>query len=116
MLDPPVVEVERDSVHSPIGKTVELRCKAHGQPKPTQTWYRNVGERLLPVRGHGYDIMDNKHPNEPSILTIQSVLEKDYGVYTCFSRNTFNQNGSASIEVTGMFIDVYAEIPREFIN
>jgi len=98
--DPPVVEVKTDSIHSPVDKAVEFRCSVHGQPQPTQSWYKMDGNnQRQPIRqGGGYQLRPGHHT---STLHIERVKQGDYGTYICYATNAFNQWGNATILLTG---------------
>lgn len=67
-------------VNQPEGSTVRLKCKAHGQPRPTVTWYHN--NRLIPGE------------SQPSwMLKLGDVREENSGKYTC---RVTNKGGSVN--------------------
>lgn len=101
------METKQNSVHSAIGKSVELRCVSHGQPKPTLKWYksdRNNKSTLVPLEQRkGYQMRSDRNTH---ILFITNMTENDFGTYTCEARNGFPKAGVAVIEVVGKVVRV----------
>ena len=73
------------------GKTITLRCRVFGAPKPLVRWIRD-GEELT---GGRYRVM------ESGDLEINSVSFVDAGTYTCMAQNKFgsdNKTGSLVVK------------------
>ena len=68
-----------------IGATLNVTCRADGNPLPNVTWQKNsTGEMFKTKRG--------------SQQLIMSLGEDDFGIYTCVARNHLGKQ-EVSIEV-----------------
>jgi len=86
-VDPPEIEIERDSVNSGKGYDAELACVVHAEPKATVVWYKD-GVQLR--------LSDSKHEFVQKMahfwtLHIKGVEMEDFGNYTCVANNTLGR-------------------------
>lgn len=80
--DAPVVEIERESVNSGLGRKAQLMCKVLAEPKANVTWYKD-GARLPPMP------RDPELPSHIWRLQLDSVSKSDYGRYACAAHNGY---------------------------
>ena len=78
------VEVELETVVAEVGEDVELRCVAHGIPRPSVQWMKN-GE---PVVATDYIHLEGVGG---SILRILGMIPSDAGSYQCTASNHLGQ-------------------------
>lgn len=97
----------------PVGKQVEITCKAFGRPAPEVTFRKHTSLKPL-VKGLQPEddrieltsIQDNQRGETIASLNIQSVLRKDDGLYECIATNkvaTAYKNGHLTVEFPPTF-------------
>ena len=72
------------------GKSVELRCRAEGNPTPRVEWTREPGRYLSP---------GGSRQAGPA-LTISRAERADTGLYTCTATNGVGSPASTSLHLT----------------
>lgn len=78
-------EVGYKTARMEIGATLNLTCRADGNPLPNVTWLKNsTGE-----------VSETKQGSQQ---LIKSLAEDDFGIYTCIARNHLGKQ-EVSIEV-----------------
>ncbi|GLV37958.1 Neuroglian [Carabus blaptoides fortunei] len=88
-LAPEITEPLRD-MNTVDHKTIIMKCRVFGVPKPRVEWYRS-GKKLT---GGRYEVWNNGD------LQIQNVQFSDAGEYTCYASNKFGQvEASTSLRV-----------------
>lgn len=87
------------------GETVEMKCLAEGEPKPTVQWYKD-GQQLNDSKKYTYE------PNEYSIanaeLSFENAQQEDRGSYMCIIHTEFGQyNASTFLRVKSVYAPLY---------
>ncbi|CAL4159892.1 unnamed protein product, partial [Meganyctiphanes norvegica] len=91
----PDINTEEAILHTGKGDSAKLVCIVHGRPLPTVAWYKS-GEPVnidRHISSH-----DGAHHHT---LTIDQVIDKDFGEYTCEASNTYGIARS-SLSLTGL--------------
>lgn len=97
----------------PVGKSVEITCKAFGRPAPQVTFRKHTSDNPY-VAGIQPDddriiltsIPDNAKGETVAVLTIQNILRDDDGLYECIATNkvaTAYRNGHLTVEFPPSF-------------
>ena len=64
-----------------LGKSWNITCQARGNPAPTVEWIRKNGNKSVTSREYG---------SSGVVLSIDSVVEDDLGIYFCVALNSKN--------------------------
>ncbi|KAH9489612.1 hypothetical protein Btru_037521 [Bulinus truncatus] len=92
---PPGIFLEPDyDVFYKAGETVQMPCKATGEPKPTYYWNRN--EIVFNPSGNGDRIVQLP---DAGTLVINMTDPKDEGIFQCFAVNDFGRSASKKINL-----------------
>ncbi|XP_015114618.1 fasciclin-2 isoform X2 [Diachasma alloeum] len=97
----------------PVGKQVEITCKAFGRPPPEVTFRKHTTVKPF-VKGLQPEddriqlqaMYDNQRGETVASLTIQNILRKDDGLYECIATNkvaTAYKNGHLTVEFPPSF-------------
>ncbi|XP_021953705.1 receptor-type tyrosine-protein phosphatase F isoform X1 [Folsomia candida] len=81
----PVVQIERTSVNSGLGRKAQLVCVVLAEPKANVTWYKD-GERITPP------IRDPEWPAHIWKLQLDAVTKSHYGNYVCAAYNSYGRD------------------------
>lgn len=92
---PPEINTEEAILHSGKGNSAKLVCIVHGRPLPNVSWYK--GAEPVSIDRH-ISSHDGEHRHT---LTIDNVLDKDFGEYTCEASNAYGAVSSA-LQLTGL--------------
>uniref|UniRef100_A0A914NCH4 Ig-like domain-containing protein n=1 Tax=Meloidogyne incognita TaxID=6306 RepID=A0A914NCH4_MELIC len=108
---PPEIIEGPKSKNVGIGQKIIFRqaniCKAKGEPKPSIGWFFN-GVEISSFGGH-FQISEDQ-----SQLTIESVVRRDSGTYSCMAGNTVgSMTSDAQLEINSSQLD---EIDKQIIN
>ncbi|KAH9489607.1 hypothetical protein Btru_037509, partial [Bulinus truncatus] len=90
---PPGIFLEPDyDVFYKAGETVQMPCKATGEPKPTYDWNRNE---------IAFNLSDDRIVQLPDAgtLVINMPEDKDEGIFQCFAINDFGRSASKKINL-----------------
>lgn len=96
------------------GKTVEMRCKATGQPLPEVIFRKHTAEKPYVIGAQPQDdriILENEHDNMAidttiGILRIENVRTDNDGLYECIAKNVGGPvytNGHLTVEFPPSF-------------
>lgn len=94
VLYPPEVHVESPWVHSGLGDSAQLECLVQGNPQPEVNWYKG-SMKLSDGERHSMVTIGNRY-----ILTIDSVIQSDFGNYSCISENVLGKSRGTTTQVT----------------
>ncbi|XP_063976388.1 fasciclin-2 isoform X2 [Diachasmimorpha longicaudata] len=97
----------------PVGKQVEITCKAFGRPPPEVTFKKQTSTKPF-VKGLQPEedriqlqaMYDNQRGETVASLTIQNILRKDDGLYECIATNkvaTAYKSGHLTVEFPPSF-------------
>lgn len=87
------VVVRPHDIRAPAGSSVEIPCKADGEPQPSVSWTKD-DVSLVEDRHHKVHRTGN--------LRIYNIEPEDSGVYRCTATNTLGEDGAQAIlTVTG---------------
>ncbi|KAH9489610.1 hypothetical protein Btru_037517, partial [Bulinus truncatus] len=92
---PPGIFLEPDyDVYYKAGETVQMPCKATGEPKPSYDWNRN--EIVFNPSGNDDRIVQLP---DAGTLVINMPEDKDEGIFQCFAINDFGRSASKKINL-----------------
>ncbi|CAL4067055.1 unnamed protein product, partial [Meganyctiphanes norvegica] len=91
----PEINTEESILHTGKGNSAKLVCIVHGRPIPNVSWYK--GGESVNIDRH-ISSHDGSHRHT---LTIDQVIDKDFGEYTCEASNTYG-TASSSLSLTGL--------------
>eukprot|EP00094_Tigriopus_californicus_P006416 TCALIF_06180-PA protein Name:"Similar to OPCML Opioid-binding protein/cell adhesion molecule (Pan troglodytes)" AED:0.06 eAED:0.06 QI:0/0.8/0.72/0.90/0.8/0.81/11/590/481 len=94
VLYPPEVHVETPWVHSGLGDSTQLECLVQGNPQPEVNWYKG-SMKLSDGERHSMVTIGNRY-----ILTIDPVIQSDFGNYSCISENVLGKSRGTTTQVT----------------
>lgn len=83
LADPVIFSPKMDSQTQSVklGQSWNITCQARGNPTPTVEWKRKNGNKSMTRRERG---------NSGVVLSIDSVVEDDLGIYFCVAVNSKN--------------------------
>uniref|UniRef100_A0A2C9KWE9 Neuroglian n=1 Tax=Biomphalaria glabrata TaxID=6526 RepID=A0A2C9KWE9_BIOGL len=92
---PPGIYIEPPyDIYYKAGETVELPCKADGEPKPSYDWNRN--EIVFNPSGNDDRIVQLP---DAGTLVINMPEDKDEGIFQCFAKNDFGKSASKKVNL-----------------
>ncbi|XP_036370269.1 neurofascin-like [Octopus sinensis] len=92
-------------------ETVDLPCKASGEPQPTYTWKKDKQDFNVA----GSDDLISTVENEGT-LVFKQPRKKDAGMYQCFANNSYGVAMSGIVELRLAFLQPYTNQEPETIT
>lgn len=90
---PAEISGEADTVEiGQLGRPLNIRCLAYGNPPPTVYWYRGITGPMVPYSSPLYEARDN-------VLQIKVLNPETLGQYTCQAYNGIGRAATWSLTV-----------------
>jgi len=99
VLHPPTVSLDQSYQHGPKGATLELVCTVKALPAAKVEWWRS-GLSLEGLGEVGGRAKVEFRPPGSHILSLESPIQSDLGVYSCSANNSLGFE-KATIDVSG---------------
>lgn len=84
---PPVLWIPNQLVGAPLGRDVTLDCHTEAYPSSINYWGRRPNEMIISNDKMQVKTKEKTYKTHMR-LTIKNLQPQDFGVYTCFSKNS----------------------------
>lgn len=84
---PPVLWIPNQLVGAPLGRDVTLDCHTEAYPSSINYWGRRSNEMIISNDKMQVKTKEKTYKTHMR-LTIKNLQPQDFGVYTCFSKNS----------------------------